>query len=256
MADEIKPRRYLVVGAGGTGGWLLAGLARMVEYKSPGSLVVIIDGDNYEPKNAERQEFKTIGNKAEVKAEELQPSFPNTYLVGDPRWVVTEIPKGKEDDEETKMVSAAELLNDGDVVFAMVDNFAARKALFDAARSVDNIDVFTGGNDDGLFGSVYHYVRRDGADVTDHPATVHTELENPPDRNPGELSCQERAEIEGSTQTIAANMGVAAYLLGRVHKTIFEEKEDRECEINFDLGLGRALPEDRTVEKEPTPAGV
>lgn len=270
MTDTIEPRRFIVIGAGGVGGWLLSGLLRMAEYKAPGSAVIIVDGDTFEPKNAERQEFGSIGNKAVVRAEEYQPQFANTFVIPDTRWVVEELPEriGEEDSEDESvaetMIAASELLEDGDIVYATVDNFAARKAVFDAARYIDNIDVFTGGNDENLFGSVYHYARRNGDDVTDHPAEVHTELENPPDRNPGELSCQERAELEGSTQTIAANMAVASYLLGRTHKVIFEGQEDKECEINFDLGLGLAQPTDRTVDTEEeaavetkeAPAGV
>lgn len=249
MTDTLEPRRFIVVGSGGTGGWLLEGLCRMVEYKMPGSIIIIVDGDTYEPKNAERQTFDDLGNKAEVTAKRLRGHFPQTFLVADTRWVVAET-KEDPNDKEATAVAASALLNEGDVVFATVDNFAARKAIFDAAKDFENIDVFTGGNDDQLYGSVYHYVRRDGKDVTDHPAETHPELVDPPDRNPGELSCQERAELEGSVQTIAANMTVASFLLGRTKKTIIDGEEDTECEIMFDLNVGLAAGHDRRAEQE------
>lgn len=243
MSNE--PRKFIVVGAGGTGGWLCEGLARMLEFRMPGSALVIVDGDNFEPKNAERQNFEEIGNKAVVRAKTLQPLFPNTFIIPDERWVVEKVDKANEDAQQ---VAASKLLDEGDVVYAVVDNFSARKVIFDAARDIDNIDVFTGGNDDNLYGSVYHYQRRDGEDLTDHPVEWHPELLDPPDRNPGELSCQERAEIEGGTQLLATNMTVAGFLLGRTEKVILNGEEDKESEIMFDLGLGLSQASDRAVE--------
>ncbi len=240
-------RRFVVVGAGGTGGWLCEGLARMMEYRLPGSALLIIDGDTFEPKNAERQNFEDIGNKAVIRAKALQPHFPNTFIIPDERWVVESVPADK---KEAQQVAARDLLQENDVIYAVVDNFAARKVIFDAARDIDNIDVFTGGNDDQLYGSVYHYQRRDGKDVTDHPVDLHPELADPPDRNPGELSCQERAEIEGGTQLLATNMTVAGFLLGRTEKTILNGEEDKESEIMFDLGLGLSQAFDRTAETQ------
>lgn len=239
--------RFVVVGSGGVGIWLTAGLARMLEYRAPGSALVVVDGDHFEPRNAERQHFSDLGNKAEVRVDELQPMFPNTFLVADPRWVVAESDAAAEDTDAPN-VAASTLLNEGDVVFTAVDNFAARKVVFDAARELDDVHVFHGGNDDGLYGSVYHYVRRDGVEIIDHPAEWHPELIDPPDRNPGDLSCQERAELEGATQTLAANMLVAATLLSRVHVTIFEQEDDQHSEIFFDMAVGLAQSYDRKAE--------
>ena len=56
--------------------------------------------------------------------------------------------------------------------------------------------------------------------------------------------------LVGGQQTVAANMAVAAYLLGRVHKTIFEGKEDLEGEVMFDLGNGFAQPHDMRSDEE------
>lgn len=251
MSDE--PRRFVVVGVGGVGGYLVSGLARMMEYRMPGSVLLMVDGDNYEPKNAERQEFTDLGNKAVVKANELQPQFPNTYLIPDDRWIVDQLEEGMTE-ENGKALAVRDLLAEGDVVYATVDNFAARKIIFDAAREYDNIDIFTGGNDEELYGSIYHYQRRDGKDVTDHPIDWHPEFDNPPDRNPGELSCQERAELEGGVQTLAANMTVAAFLLGRTHEVILEGKEDLASEIFFDTAVGLAQSYDRRVEEVTVPA--
>lgn len=241
MTDQ---RRFVLVGAGGIGTWLAAGLARLLEFKYPGSALVIVDGDTYEQRNLERQSFKTMGNKAIATANELTQQFAGTMFIPVPKWVVSDDLKGVADDESPK-ITASNLITEGDVVFAVVDNFAARKIIFDAAKNIDNIDIFTGGNDDDLFGSIYHYQRRDGIDITDHPVNTHPEYDNPPDKNPGELSCQDRAKIEGGTQLLATNMAVAAFLLGRVQKTIVSNQSPDEAEIYFDLGVGKAEPYDR-----------
>ena len=237
-------RRFILVGAGGIGTWLAAGLVRLLEWKFPGSALIIVDGDTFEEKNKERQDFIKLGNKAVVKAAELVPQFPNTTIIPLAKWVVDDNFAGVVDDESPK-ITASQLIREGDVVFAVVDNFAARKIIFDAATKLNNIDVFTGGNDDDLFGSIYHYQKRDGVEITAHPAEYHPEYDNPPDKNPGELSCQDRAQIEGGTQLLATNMAVASFILGRVQKTIVSNQSPEETEIFFDLGLGKSEPYNR-----------
>jgi len=239
-----NPIRVILVGAGGIGTWLAEGVARLLEWKFPGSALIIVDGDNYEPKNLERQSFSKMGNKASVKALELTDKFEKTTFIPVPKWVVGEDFKGVSDEDSPK-IKASDLLSENDIVLAVVDNFAARKILFDTASQFNNIDVFTGGNDDGLFGSIYHYQRRDGKDITEHPVHFHPEYESPPDKNPGELSCQERAEIDGGTQLLATNMAVAAFILGRIHHTIVNKQNPEATEVYFDLGIGKAEPYDR-----------
>lgn len=248
--------RFIIVGAGGIGSWLAPGLIRMLEYKSPGSMLVIVDGDNFETKNKERQNFKGAGNKAEVLAADLQPEFTQTTVVPIAQWVVAEEievdPNDVEDDGSVPAgtIAAKTLLADGDVVYAVVDNFKARKDICDAARGVNNIDVFTAGNEDTLFGSTYLYRRRNGVDITEHPSVRSEEYVNPPDRNPGEMSCAERAAIEGGTQLIAANLGVAAFLMGQTQKYVIDDEEIQENDIKFDLGLGLAQSYDRRVSAD------
>lgn len=245
----LSDRRFVVIGAGGVGGHLLDGLSKLLEFQAPGSTLVIVDGDNFEPKNLERQSFNQLGNKADVRAFELAQTLQNTVVIPMPMWVVSDEVGGavvqKDDEDPDSKIAASQLLREDDVVFAVVDNFACRKTIFEAARAFGNIDVFTGGNDDRLFGSVTRYARRDGADILEHPSERHAEYDNPGDRNPGEMSCQERAEIEGGSQILATNMAVAAFLLGRVQKVLIAGEEDLEGEIYFDLGLGKAEAYDR-----------
>ena len=261
-------KRFLLIGAGGVGSHLGEPLARLLEYSAiENPALIIVDGDHYEAKNKTRQSFSQIGSKAEVLAGDLQPKFEKVLIAPLHSWVVEseeeESTVGEEDVDEfgnpnAAKIAASKLLADGDVVYGVVDNFAARTILLKAAAELDNVDVFVAGNDEDMYGSVYHYRRRNGEDITNNPVTFKDEFANPTDRNPGELSCQERAEIDGGTQLIAANFGVAAVLVGRTQATIIEESEgDSELEateILFDLRMGRMAPFDRrisTVVEQP-----
>lgn len=235
--------RIVVVGAGGVGGWLIRGLAPMLEVTHPGSLLMLLDGDTFEEKNKDRQDFGEYGYKAIVRANELQPRYPNVLVIGQPYWVVGHTEGWPEEDGGN--VGVNQLMEDGDIIFATVDNHAARKLIFEHAQTLDNVDVFTGGNDDAYFGSIYHYQRRDQHDVTDPPFDYHPEMADPPDRNPGEMSCEERAQVEGGTQLLTTNMAVASYLLAQFHRHVLKGEEPTRAEIFFDLGLGMAKAYDR-----------
>ena len=209
----------------------------------------------FEPKNIERQNFSTIGTKAHVVADDIKAQTRNIFIVPRAAWVVSDevaAQSGTDDDDNTiGKIGVSDLLQEGDYVFCVVDNYATRKLVFDAAQKYNNIDIYTGGNDERLFGSVYHYRRREGQDVSLHPATMHDEFRNPQDRNPGEMSCQERAELDGGTQLLAINMAVAAYLLGKAAHTIFPTTSEEEqaameiAEVYLDLELGLSQPYDR-----------
>ncbi len=250
---------FLIVGVGGIGTSLSDDLCKMLEYRRPGSALILVDGDHFEEKNKERQNFGSMGNKAEVKAAELTKMFPNTTVVPMPKWVVETVPERESgveaptedqdpstsDDPSTK-IEASKLLSDGQVVYAVVDNYKCRALLCETAATIDNIDVFVGGNDDALFGSVYHYRRRNGQDVTAKPKYWHPEFIDPPDRNPGDLSCEERAKIEGGTQLVATNRTVSAFMLGRTQHTIFEGNDIGEAaSIYFNLADGSFNSEPR-----------
>lgn len=250
----MEERRVIIVGAGGIGSLLSRSIAMTLEWKMPGSALVIVDGDNFEAKNKQRQFFNGVGNKAEVLASELAPQFDKTFIIPMPYWVVDKVGGEKEEGVEADgskpagKIAASDLIVENDVIFAVVDNFKARKQLIDAATQLNNIDVFLGGNDERYFGSTYHYAKRDGIELVDHPAVWHEEYVNPPDRNPGELSCQERAELEGGTQLLATNMAVTAALLARFNLVIVEGSDPASnCEYFFDLEAGLSQSFDRSV---------
>lgn len=249
-----EPKRFVVIGAGGVGGWLLDGLAHFAEYRSPGSTIIVVDGDHFEEKNKERQNFSEFGNKAESRAFELQSNFPNTMIIPIAAWVIPDGSVRSSDDEGEDIVgyiSPSQLLQENDVVFPVVDNYATRRMIFDAARNFNNIDIVSGGNDDGLFASTYIYRRRDGVDITDHPIVMHEEYINPTDRNPGLLSCSERSQIDGGHQLLVANMAAATMLLAMTHRMVYgDEQPGAQTEWYLDFNAVSASAVDRSADEE------
>ena len=257
-----KSKRMILIGCGGIGTWLGHGLAKALQFQAPHSVLMLIDGDSFEPKNAERQQFSRMGNKAYVLAEDLQHTNHSIFVVPRAAWIVSEevaAAEPEEDNDDDSIVvakiSAASILEENDIVYVCVDNHRARKEVFEAAKKFKNIDVFTGGNNtvtdpDPMFGTVYHYRRRDGVDITLPPGFFHPEIEEPTDKNPGELSCQERAELDGGTQLLSVNMGVASFLLAKTAHTIFGNEQEEQAamekaEVYFDLAEGLSQPYDR-----------
>lgn len=220
-----EPRRVIVGGLGGVGSWLADAFGRVLNVHAPGSTLVLVDGDQFEPKNVSRQNFSTYGNKAKSVALDLIEKLDNVSIVPKSAWVVSdEMAKDNDSDEAgIGLISATALLNEGDIVFCCFDNAQARKLIFDAASKLDNVDIFNGGNEEDGFGSTYYYCRRNGVDITYHPGKIHDEFVNPPDKNPGELSCAERAKIEGGTQLVATNLTVAAIMCHDAQQAIFAD---------------------------------
>lgn len=216
-----EPVRVVCVGLGGVGSWTADGFGRVLNVNAPGSQLILVDGDVFEPKNVERQNFTTYGNKARSVAKDLIEKLPNVLISPMAAWVVADDATGSDDD--VGVISATELLKDGDVLFMCVDNHSARKLLLEAAQKLDNVTVLNGGNEDDGFGSTYVYVRRNGVDITHYPGIYYNEFVTPPDKNPGEMSCAERAELEGGTQVIATNLAVASTMIFDAHKLLFAD---------------------------------
>lgn len=190
--------KVLVVGLGGVGTHLVDPLCRYLSSAAPGSRVVLMDGDAYEPKNRDRQVFSAAGvNKAVATAEDLIPRYPELIIEARDKYLVP--------DEVFAYVT------EDSVVFSCVDNHASRKMLSDYAESMDNVLLISGGND-YHDGNVQVYSKRDGTDQS-HPLTyMHPDIQEPDDKNPAEMSCQELVEA-GSPQFVFTNLKVAVEML-------------------------------------------
>jgi tRNA A37 threonylcarbamoyladenosine dehydratase len=77
-----------IIGLGGVGSILVERLCRFINYSSDIiAEILLVDGDAYEMKNYERQEFNSLGNKAEIKADELELKFSNIQFDTVPHYI-------------------------------------------------------------------------------------------------------------------------------------------------------------------------
>jgi molybdopterin/thiamine biosynthesis adenylyltransferase len=189
---EIK-----AIGIGGIGCALLPFLCRYLQYSGERARVTLIDGDRFERGNATRQAFSGLGNKAEVKAEELAREFEAVAFRSRSEYVTED--------------NVARLIGEGEVVFLMVDNHASRDLVSRHVASLADLSLISGGND-YVDGNVQVYIRQKGLDLTPSLSRYHPEIANPADRNPAELSCEELMAA-GAPQLLFANLMVASMML-------------------------------------------
>jgi molybdopterin/thiamine biosynthesis adenylyltransferase len=189
---EIK-----AIGIGGIGCALLPFLCRYLQYAGEPARLTLIDGDRFERRNAPRQAFSRLGNKAEVKCRELAREFEALALRPVPEYVTEE--------------NVARLISETDTVFLMVDNHASRHLVSRHVSTLADLSLISGGNDE-TDGNVQVYVRQGGQDLTPSLARYHPEIADPQDRHPAALSCEELMEA-GAPQLLFANLMVASLML-------------------------------------------
>lgn len=187
-----------VIGAGGSGLLLIHTLCRFLMHREEESTVTVIDGDSYEQKNSERQDFKRLGNKAEVTVEALRQKYDRRITFhAKPAFV----------DEENVFL----FIREGDVVFLCVGIHDVVKLVSDHCRTLENVFCLSGGNEYSD-GSVQCYIRKNGKDITPPFTYMHPEIENPKDVNPAKLTCEELAATS-APQLIFTNMLSAGWML-------------------------------------------
>lgn len=224
-----------IIGCGGVGLRLAPEIAMWLAYDPRASRgkvpsLTLIDGDVFEERNAARQAFDRIGNKAEVAAEGLRDRYQGKLVVeAEPEFI------GRQND--------VRLIREGDTVFCAVDKFSARKVVNDRVARLNNCLVIAGGND-LTDGSIQVYLRRDGKDLTLPLANeYHPEMINPPDDNPGDRIEGCDVEVVSTPQLGFTNMFVATMMLAAFYAAV-EGKLDYN-EAYFDLLKNVAITEKR-----------
>ena len=221
----------VIIGLGGIGSILCERMARFLTYSSePGVSMLLVDGDTYEPKNSERQDFTRMGNKAEVKAADLKMQFTNLNVSSFPAFV-----------NETTL---SQVIKEGNVVFLCVDNHKTRMLVSNYSKNLKDVTLISGGND-LIDGNVQIYIRKDGKDLTPDLCAYHPEIANPDDKLPEEMSCEELAESE--PQLYFTNLGVATIMCWAYYNAVVKEQYER-SEIYFDILQMKSDPKMRIVK--------
>lgn len=197
-----KTRKIKVIGAGGIGGHLIEPLARYLSYTDDNCEITVIDGDQFEERNKERQRFTACENKAENTVKDLKEKFPKVHFRAKGEYVT-----------ENNIITS---IREGDVVFMCVDNHATRKLVSDRCEELDNVTLISGGND-YTDGNVIVYRRENGTDISKPPTKLYPKIAQPEDKNPGHLTDAERQgcarEAQAHPQLLFTNLAIASTML-------------------------------------------
>lgn len=231
-------RRIVVVGAGGTGSWLLAPLARFLAAEEYKGTLVIVDGDKYSEDNMLRQEFdrkQLHRNKADVWSERLYAQYLDLQVSSVPHYLSD--------------TNATELIQNGDVIFICADNHGARARITYQARSLKSVVVINAGNEI-VDGHVHVFIRRGGKSLTRDVVQDHPEIARGAETGRGDptAACDNIGK-EGGAQLMVANVWSAAMCFAMFHKLwILEEAAGRrrnltlDQEVNWNSVLLKTLP--------------
>ena len=170
-------------------------MCRYLNFQENRWSVTLIDGDSYELKNQERQSFIRFGNKARVKATELRMKFDDTIFY--------------EIEEYVTPTNIDSCIKDGDIVFVCVDNHKTRKLISEHVKKLSNVIIVSGGNEK-TDGNVQITTKKGGKFLTANLNDYHPEIDNPTDKSPHEMSCEELAKSE--PQILFTNMSVATIM--------------------------------------------
>ena len=235
--DQIK-----VIGAGGIGLHLLPPLCRFLNYHAEidSADIHIIDGDEFEARNQERQAFDELGNKAEVTQRTYADEYRNLMFIAHSTYLT-----------EDNIVFH---IRDNDVIFCCVDNHSTRKIVIERCQELDDVVLISGGND-LTDGNVSVYVREGGEDITRCPLEVYPEIANPPegDKNPGDVDEDREAgcdaDAEAAPQIVFANNMIAALMCNAFYNITLDQHR-RYGDVYMDIVSNSARQNERAMPRE------
>lgn len=210
--------KICIIGIGGIGTILVDKISRFLNYsKIEVDELVLVDGDVFEIKNFERQEFQNIGPKARIKSEEIEKRFPNLNT--------------KSINNHINKDNIESIILEDMIILMCVDNHKTRKIVSDYCRTLNNVTLISGGND-YTDGNVIIYVKRNGEEITPCVTKYHPEINEPDDKSPEEMSCQELANSE--PQLFFTNLMAASFMCCAFYNIVIR-KECKISEVYFDI---------------------
>ena len=197
--------KLIIIGLGGIGGALAEPMARYLAHRKGESLqILLVDGDRYEPKNADRQRVSCdeIGqHKSELWARRMSRMFTDLDV--------------KSVDSYVTPANIARLIQTGDMVMLCVDNHATRNLVQEHMLRLRDAVLISGGND-YTDGNCQIFLKKKGRMLTSPITRHHPEIENPKDKRPDEIGCDE--EIPDSPQLIFTNFMAAAVMMNAFYR--------------------------------------
>ncbi len=205
MHSEIWP--VTIVGVGAIGERIAKEIAQFHNFKQDNMILTLIDKDIYAPRNIERQTFDALGNKAEVKTQELRSRYPHITIEPVAKYL------------NKKNVQA--YVNEKMVVFSCVDNHVSRAILSQYCENLNNIVLINTGNE-YYHGDAYMHMKIDGRTITKAFHEVHPEILTSQERHPDDIGCEEAI-------VSAPQLGFVNYLVAGLALQLYYAWLQRDC---------------------------
>ena len=214
--SHTVPVKVIVIGAGGTGGYVIPHLYRIGYASGRPMRVIVCDGDVVEEKNLIRQNFvqQDIGrNKAQVLAErysaafgiecEYQPTFIETE---DELFALTTPDHGTKSTEPQRVI-----------LLGCVDNNKSRQLCHRVFLKKEDLVYIDSGNGEHT-GQVVCGVRQKGRTTYKPLGSLYLDVLKEEDKFPSELSCAERAV--SAPQSVTANLTAATAMVSFLYNLL------------------------------------
>ncbi len=203
--SKKAPVKIVVLGAGGTGGYVIPHLYRLGYASEHPTRIIVCDGDVTEQKNLIRQNFveQDIGrNKAQVLACLLYTS-PSPRCEYRPEFIETqeELYTLTEPDRVPYPMEPQRV-----ILLGCVDNNKSRQLCHRVFEQKRNLIYIDAGNGEHT-GQVVCGVRQNGRTLYKPVCSLYPDLLEDEDKFPSELSCAERAV--SAPQSVTANLTAA-----------------------------------------------
>ncbi len=215
-----RPVKILIIGAGGTGGYVIPHLYRIAFASNRPCRVIIADGDLVEEKNLIRQNFANcdIGeNKAEVMAQRysdvfgIETEYVPDYIENEKRLCeLLEVPGRAYYSREPKPIP---------ILIGAVDNNRSRVMCNNVFNKLNDIIYIDSGNEE-FAGQVVCGVKMNGRVLSKPVAKIYPDILKDTEKFPSELSCAERSV--SAPQTIAANVFASTAIVSMLYYLLIE----------------------------------
>lgn len=216
-------KSYMMIGAGGTGthfiGPVLAYLETYHRNRGEEWQFAIIDGDNFDSGNLERQLFDP-GFVAQNKAEAMAQMYNRYPVVAVPNFI------GKAELEA--------IFDEGDTVFICADNHSIRALVQERALQLADSVVINAGNE-MHDGNVQLWVREGGENKTPKLTYMHPEITYVGADDRSGMTCAQAAQLPGGGQLILANQQAAAWMMAALWRFHEGEWKTGWTELQYDL---------------------
>lgn len=217
-----RPVKIVILGAGGTGGYVIPHLYRIAYASERQTRIIVADGDIVENKNLVRQNFASFDvgdNKAKLLAERYASAFG----------IETEfVPEFVENEDELEKLLFVETkdrwgntinLKPIPILIGAVDNNRSRVMCDSVFNKMDDLIYIDSGNGE-YTGQVVCGMKQSGRVMNVPVAKLYPDILSDTEKFPSELSSAERAV--SAPQSIAANLFASTAITAMLYYLLIE----------------------------------